>query len=83
MFFKGLKAAVDFLPEALFKHFHTVNIQDMISRVILVDGVLADESELRDELEGRQIFWTMSGRRRQFGETLEAHFVVESSKKSI
>lgn len=41
LLFKGAKATVHFLSEGLLKRLHTEDGQNMISGIVLIDGILA------------------------------------------
>lgn len=70
-----MKATIGFLPEGLFKGFHTADDEDMIFQIVLVSCVLAEGLEEVDEFDGGKVFGTVARGWGHFGETLETHYL--------
>ena len=56
LLFKGDQTAVCLLPEGPLESANLVDSQDMVSGIIVVGTVLAQQLQLGDELEGGQVF---------------------------
>lgn len=52
LFLKGGEAAVRFLSKRFLKRLHTEDSENMISGIVLIDGVLAQQIEQGDKLHG-------------------------------